>query len=83
MNRKGAMLRIRDVYPRSRIRIFFPHAGSQILYGFPQAFYVSKEASTAERRYEKERHSERLNVGKLHLVHGRICPLPPQHTRLL
>jgi hypothetical protein len=55
---------------------------SKSVYGFPQAFLVSKEASTAGWRYEKERHSVRLDVGKLHLVQGRICPLPlpPAHS---
>ncbi len=48
--------------------------------------YVAKEAVTAERRYEKERHSVKLHACKLHLVQGRICshlslpsPSPPSH----
>jgi hypothetical protein len=63
-----------------KYNFFFMH-----LYGFPQAFFVSKEAPTAEWRYEKERHSVRLNVGKLHLVQGWIFPPSPLplHTRLL
>jgi hypothetical protein len=38
-------------------------------------FFISKEAVTAERRYEKERHSVKLHACKLHLVQGRICSL--------
>jgi hypothetical protein len=33
-------------------------------------FFISKEAATAERRYEKERHSVKLHACKLHLVQG-------------
>ncbi len=49
-------------------------------------FFISKEAATAERRYEKERHSVKLHACKLHLVQGQICylfsmpsPSPPSH----
>jgi hypothetical protein len=51
-------------------------------------FFISKEAATAERRYEKERHSVKLHACKLHLVQGQICSLfslpslSPLHTRL-
>ncbi len=54
-----------------------PPSGKILVYGFPQAFFVSKETPTAEWRYEKERHSAGLEVSKLHLVQGRIFPLPP------
>ena len=54
----------------------------------PTSLFVSKEASTAERRYEKERHSVKLYACKLHLVQGRVLlyslpPPPPHHARLL
>jgi hypothetical protein len=51
-------------------------------------FFISKEAVAAERRYEKERHSVKVNACKLHLGQGRICSLfslpspSPPHTRL-
>jgi hypothetical protein len=47
------------------------------LYGFPRAFFISKETPTAGWRYEKERHSAGLDVSKLHLVQGRVPPLHP------
>ncbi len=48
-----------------------------VLYGFPQAFLISKETPAAGWRYEKERHSAELGVSKLHLVQGRVPPSSP------
>ena len=57
---------------------------SFIVVAFLWNFFISKEAATAERRYEKERHSVKLHACKLHLVQGQICshlslpsPSPP------
>ncbi len=47
------------------------------LYGFPQAFFKSKETPAAGWRYKKEKHSAGLDVSKLHLVQGRPSPLHP------
>jgi hypothetical protein len=52
----------------------------------PVELFISKEAVTAERRYEKERHSVKLHACKLHLVYkdefvlSSPCPPPPPLT---
>jgi hypothetical protein len=56
----------------------------ETVYSSCGTFLISKEAVAAERRYEKEIRSVKVNACKLHLEQGRICsllslPPPPSH----